>query len=264
MSASARGLDRRDVNLLHRHHRLERPPGFSATNRKRLGQHPWGDLPGDTPAILAPTARAFLAAIADDRVPVAVGLVLRVRCHLEGKCLGRFERRSTVETETRNTQDAELHRQHVALLTARVVAGRLVNSTDVAVGKGSGIEARRVERVLVEPETDGVLRLHGHQLWLPGYVSTRVGVVLLVLEAVVLEHVGVGEQLFDDAEGERPRKGFWTGEGDLQIHVTVVPPVESFLHPQLRAVTGAARVEPAAAVESDRVDDQRVAFPAAD
>src|SRR3954465_1487766 len=81
-SAPARGLDGGDVDLLHRHHRLECSPGFRATHRQRLGQHAWGDLPGDTPAVLAPAACAFLAAIADDRVPVTVGLVLRVRRHL--------------------------------------------------------------------------------------------------------------------------------------------------------------------------------------
>ena len=43
------------------------------------------DLPGDAPPVLAPAALALLAAIADDRVPVAVGLVLVVGCDLEGE-----------------------------------------------------------------------------------------------------------------------------------------------------------------------------------
>ena len=74
LSAAPRRLDGGDVDLLHRHHRLEATPCLLATGRQRLGQHARRDLPGEPPAILAPTAGAFLAAIADDRVPVAVGL----------------------------------------------------------------------------------------------------------------------------------------------------------------------------------------------
>src|SRR6188474_3405393 len=65
------GLDGGDVDLRHRHHRFEGPLGLIATSGKRVGQHARRDLPGEAPAILTPTALAFLAAIADDRVPVA-------------------------------------------------------------------------------------------------------------------------------------------------------------------------------------------------
>src|SRR5918995_1497495 len=75
-SAPPRGLDGGDVDLLHRHHRLEGTLGLTATSRKRVGQRARGDLPGEAPAVLAPTALAFRAAIADDRVPVAVRLLL--------------------------------------------------------------------------------------------------------------------------------------------------------------------------------------------
>ena len=44
----------------------------------RLQQRAWRDLPGKAPAILAPAAHAFLAAVADDGVPVTVGLFLIV------------------------------------------------------------------------------------------------------------------------------------------------------------------------------------------
>src|SRR5439155_21870075 len=112
------------------------------------------------PAVLAPTALAFLAAIADDRVPVAVRLFLILRRDLEGKGLAVLERRAAVETETGNAQNGELHRQHIALLAARVVTGRLVNSGHFTIRKGGGVEARRLMRVLVEPEADRVLWLH--------------------------------------------------------------------------------------------------------
>jgi Protein of unknown function (DUF1444) len=55
-------------------------------------------------AVLAPTARTFLAAIADDRDPVAVRLFLSVRGDLKGKGLAVLEHRAAVEAETRNAQ----------------------------------------------------------------------------------------------------------------------------------------------------------------
>src|ERR1700692_256679 len=54
----------------------------------------------------------------------------------------------------------ELHRQHIALLAARIVTGNLVNSGYFTIRKGDGVEARRFMRVLVEPEADRVLWLH--------------------------------------------------------------------------------------------------------
>src|SRR3954453_7138113 len=75
--APARGLDRGDVDLPHRHH------GFHGALRggairvgRRLEQHARRDLPGEAPAVLAPAASALLATIADDRVPVTVALFL--------------------------------------------------------------------------------------------------------------------------------------------------------------------------------------------
>jgi len=84
-------LDGGNIDLRHRHHRLESPPGLIATSGKRVGQHARRDLPGEAPAILTPTALAFLAAIADDRVPVAVRLFLIVCRYLKGKSLVVFE-----------------------------------------------------------------------------------------------------------------------------------------------------------------------------
>src|SRR5262249_33651652 len=119
-----RGLDGGDVDLLHRHHRLEGALGLGAACRQRIGQRSWRDLPGEPPAVLAPAARAFLAAVADDRVPVAVRLLLIFGRDLEGKGLVVPELRAAVETETGNAQNGELDRQHVTLLAARIVARR--------------------------------------------------------------------------------------------------------------------------------------------
>src|SRR5205814_6285028 len=113
-----------------------------------------GDLPGESPAVLAPTACAFRSAIADNRVPVTVRLFLILRRDLEGKGLGVPERRSAVETETGNAQDVELHRQHIALLAAWIVTGSLVNRGYFTIRKRDGVEARRPMRVLVEPEAE--------------------------------------------------------------------------------------------------------------
>src|SRR5262249_31697929 len=143
-----------DVNLLHRHHRLERALRLIATRGKRVGQHARSDLPGQTPAILAPTALAFPTAIADDRVPVAIRLFLSVCRDLKGKGFAVPELWAAVESETRDAQHSEVHREHIALLAARVVTGRLVNSGHFTIGKGGGVEARCHLRVFVEPEAN--------------------------------------------------------------------------------------------------------------
>src|SRR5580704_4125304 len=148
-SAASRRLDGGDVDLLHRHHRLEGALGLSSTGRQRVGQRARGDLPGEAPAVLAPTARAFLAAVADNRIPVAVRLRLIVRGDLEGKRLAVLERRAAVETEAGNAEDGELHRQHIAGLAARVVARCLVDGGHFTIRKGGGVEPRCVVRVLV-------------------------------------------------------------------------------------------------------------------
>ena len=70
-STLSRSFDRRDVDLLHRHHRVERPLGFSAAGGHRIGQHARRDLPGETPAVLALAARGLLPTVGDDGVPIA-------------------------------------------------------------------------------------------------------------------------------------------------------------------------------------------------
>src|SRR4051812_14105293 len=109
-SGSPRCLDAGDIDLLHRHHRLKGALCLTTTGRKRTGQRTRCDLPGKAPAVLAPSARAFHPAVADDRVPVAVGLFLIIRSDLERKSLAVPERRAPIKTETGNTKNSELHR----------------------------------------------------------------------------------------------------------------------------------------------------------
>src|SRR5436190_9194508 len=134
-SAAPRCLDRGDVDLLHAHHRLKRALCFVAAGRHRLSQHARRDLPGDTPPVFAPAARALLSTIADDGVPVAVGLLLIVGGDLEREGFAMLERGTAVDADTGDPGNCEFNRQHVALLTGWVVTGCTVHGTHRAVRK---------------------------------------------------------------------------------------------------------------------------------
>src|SRR6185312_14496493 len=108
---------------------------LGATGGERVGQSPRRDLPGHTPAILAPSALTLLAAVADDGVPVAIGLFLIVGRDLKRKRLVVFEGRSAVEAQTRNPDDGEFHRQHITLLAIGKIARGLMDGRDRAVWK---------------------------------------------------------------------------------------------------------------------------------
>src|SRR5699024_2234449 len=79
---------------------------------------------------------------------------------LEGESFAVLELRTAVETDTGNAQNRECHGDDLALLAGRVVAGRLVHSSEFAVWKGGGVEARRLMRIVVVPESDRILRFH--------------------------------------------------------------------------------------------------------
>ena len=143
-SPSSRGLDCGDIDLPHRHHRLERALCLSTTSCERIGQRARRDLPGEPPTVLAPTARAIRAAVADDRVPVAIRLLLIVGCDLKGERLAVFERRAAVETEAGDAQHGELYRQHIASLATRVISGCLVHGDHLTGREGGGVEVRGV------------------------------------------------------------------------------------------------------------------------
>src|SRR3954471_22382327 len=132
-SAAARRLDRGDVDLLHAHHRVKRALCFIAAGGEGLGQHARRDLPGDAPLVFAPAARALLAAIADDGVPVAVSLLLIVGGDLEREGFVVLERGPAVEPDTGDAGDRECDRQHVARLAGWEVTGCAVDGAHRAV-----------------------------------------------------------------------------------------------------------------------------------
>src|SRR5512143_3230297 len=83
-STAARRLDCGDVDLVHLHHRIERALCGSAIGiGDRFCQGDRRNLPGQSPPVLAPATRALLAAVADDRVPVAMRFGLVTRCDLK-------------------------------------------------------------------------------------------------------------------------------------------------------------------------------------
>src|SRR6266516_6872775 len=110
ISAAPRRLDRGDVYFLHTHHGIECALCFSAAGRHRLGQHARRDLPGDAPLVLAPAARALLASIADNGVPVAVGLLLIIGGDLKRESFIVLEHGTAVEAHTGDAGDSEFYR----------------------------------------------------------------------------------------------------------------------------------------------------------
>src|SRR5258706_526112 len=118
------------------------------------------ESPPHPPPVLAPPARAFLAPIADDRIPVGVRLFLVGGGDLEGERLALLERRTAVDADTGNPHDGELHDQFIAGLAARIVTRCLPNGGYFRIRKGGSVKARGFMRIVVEPETDRVLRSH--------------------------------------------------------------------------------------------------------
>src|SRR5258707_3358321 len=101
ISAAPRRFDRGDVDFLHAHHGVECPLCFIAAGRQRLCQHARRDLPGNAPLVLAPAARTLLASIADNGVPLAVGLLLIIGGDLKRDSFVMLVRGTAVEAHTR-------------------------------------------------------------------------------------------------------------------------------------------------------------------
>src|SRR4051812_3551380 len=139
-SAAERRLDCSDVYFPHCHHRIKRAFSFIATGRHRVGQHTRRNLPRNAPLIFAPAAGTLLTAIADDSVPIAIGLSLIVSGDLERERFVMFERRTAVEADTRDTGNVEFDYKHISLLTGWVVTGGTVDGTDTALRKGLSIK----------------------------------------------------------------------------------------------------------------------------
>src|SRR5262249_18406601 len=144
-------------DLFHAHHRIEGALCLAAAGSERLRQRARRDLPRDAPFVFAPAARAFLAAIADDGVPIAVGLFLIVGGDLEREGFVMFERGTAVEAETRNAGNREFDGDHITRLAGWVVARCTADRADRAIGEGLGVETGSSLGVLVVPETNRVL-----------------------------------------------------------------------------------------------------------
>src|SRR3954452_22499104 len=122
--APASGLDRGDVDLPHRHHGFHGPlRGGAIRIGRRLEQDARRDLPGEAPAVLAPAASALLAAVADDRVPVTVGLFLVLGQDHETDRLVRLEIRPSIQADVGLPKDGELDGEILAHLRRRDLHG---------------------------------------------------------------------------------------------------------------------------------------------
>src|SRR5579884_24267 len=156
-SAPPRSVDGGHVDLSHRHHRGEGAARLVAAGGERLGQRARDDLPVYAPAVLAPPAFALAPAVADDRVPVPIGLLLRVGRDLEREGFSVRKRRPAVQPDAGDAADGELDHQHIAGLAGRVVGRGAVHGRHFAVGKDRSIEARGFLGLAVVPEANGVL-----------------------------------------------------------------------------------------------------------
>src|SRR5690242_8124178 len=94
--------------------------------------------------------------------------------------------------------------------------------------------------------------------------SRKVPIVSFIFETVVLEDVGVRQQLFDDAERNRAGESLRIGDGEAEIQMAKVATVEALLDAHVLAVSGAARIQPTEIVEAGGIDHKGVALPPAD
>lgn len=163
--ATNRRFDCGDLDFPHRHHGIERPLGGGAVGAGvGPGQRDGGDLPGDAPLVLAPAAVALLAAVVDDGIPVTIGLGLILGGHLERERLVVLDPWPTVKPQAGYAQHGELDGQDVTLLARRVVSRCAMDRADGGIGKGPGVEVRRLFGITFVPKADRVLCNLRHRL----------------------------------------------------------------------------------------------------
>src|SRR5204863_4181235 len=93
----------------------------------------------------------LLTAIADDGVPIAIGLSLIVSGDREREGFVMFERGTAIEADTRDTGNVEFDYKHISLLTGWVVTRCTVDRTDSAVRKSLGIKMSGVLSIPIVP-----------------------------------------------------------------------------------------------------------------
>src|SRR5262245_20467761 len=155
--AVPRRLDCGDVDLSHVHHSFKRALCFIAAGRHRFCQYARRDLPRHAPFVFAPAARAFLAAIIDDGVPIPIRLSLIVSGDLERKGFIMFERRTAVEADTGDASNFELDCQNISLLARGIVTGCTVDGAHRTVGKSFGIKSSSGLGIFIVPEANCIL-----------------------------------------------------------------------------------------------------------
>jgi hypothetical protein len=152
MTTAACRLDCGDVDFFHRHHRIERALGRSGIGTgDRFRQRDRRNLPGQSPFVRAPAARVLLAAIADDRVPVAIRFVLVSGGYLKRECPVVLDPRSAVEPEARYAHHRKLDREHIPFLPRRKVARGEVHGIDGRIGKGLCVKLCCVFSIAIVP-----------------------------------------------------------------------------------------------------------------
>ncbi|MNI72058.1 hypothetical protein D3C73_1279780 [compost metagenome] len=104
---------------------------------------------------------AFLATVADDGIPQAIGLGLVLGGNLERERFAVLEGRAAIEPDTGDTADREFDGEDVTLLAVGEVARRVMHGGYFTVGKGLCVERGGLQRTAVVPDADGVLVSHG-------------------------------------------------------------------------------------------------------
>src|SRR5204863_7895668 len=108
-------------------------------------------------SVLAPAARTLLAAVAYDRVPVAIRFCLVSGCNLKRERFVVLERRSAVESDARDAHHGKLDGQHIPFLPVREISRGAVHRAYGRIGKGLSVETRCCLGVAIVPEANGVL-----------------------------------------------------------------------------------------------------------
>ena len=99
---------------------------------------------------------AFLTAVVDDRVPVAVGFGLVPCRYLKRKSAGVLDAGTTIESRTGNPHYHEFNCQNISLLAGWIVGGSTMHRTDRGTGKGLGVEVCGLDGVSGIPNANCV------------------------------------------------------------------------------------------------------------
>jgi hypothetical protein len=127
------------------HHGIERTLGRGAIGiGERFGQNNRRNLPGQSPFVAAPATGALLAAVADDRVPVAIRFRLVGGCDLKRECFAVLECRFAVEPEARDAFTVNSTVNASPFFPRWKAPRRPAHRADRRIGKCPGVKRRRI------------------------------------------------------------------------------------------------------------------------